>query len=69
MTPQDYNLSNATYSVEETLKLLSIGRNSLYGLINRGELRPIRIGKRTLFSAPEITRFLNARQTADVKAG
>ncbi|WP_036262697.1 helix-turn-helix domain-containing protein [Methylocapsa aurea] len=69
MTAEDYGLKNPTYSVGETLKLLSIGRNTLYTLVNKGELRPIRIGHRTIFSAPEIARFLNLRQTGgDAKA-
>ncbi|PNG24492.1 hypothetical protein CR492_18575 [Methylocella silvestris] len=61
-SPEDYGLKNPTYSVVETLKLLSIGRNTLYRLIAAGELFPIYIGKRTLFSAIEITRFLNSLQ-------
>jgi len=37
-----------TLSVDETSKLLGIGRNSCYEAIARGEIPSIRIGKRLL---------------------
>jgi excisionase family DNA binding protein len=47
------------YGITETVELLSIGRSSLYALIRRGELEPVKLGKKTLFLAPDLTRFLN----------
>ncbi len=62
LSPEDYGLKNPTYTVNETIKILSIGRNTLYKLINAKQLFPIPIGRRRIFSAIEITRFLNSLQ-------
>jgi excisionase family DNA binding protein len=36
------------YSIEDAAAALSIGRTKLYELINAGELKPVKIGRRTL---------------------
>jgi hypothetical protein len=53
-----FGLQKAAYSVNETLKLLSIGCTSLYALVKRGELEPVKLGKKNLFLSPDLTRFL-----------
>lgn len=53
-----FGLQKAAYSVNETIEVLSIGRTSLYALVKRGELEPVKVGKKTLFLSPDITRFL-----------
>src|SRR5260370_42214233 len=58
MTPADYGLAKAAYSVNETLTLLSIGRTSLYQLVQRGDLKPAKLGKKTLFYAADIAALL-----------
>lgn len=50
------------YSVSETIRILSIGRTKLYALIASGELRPIKIGRKTLISHKEIENFLERLQ-------
>jgi excisionase family DNA binding protein len=49
--------SKAAYSVRETVELLSIGRTSLYAAVRRGELKQIKLGKRTLFCAIDLAAF------------
>jgi hypothetical protein len=56
--PRNYGLLKAAYSVNETLEILSLGRTSLYKLINCNELHPVKLGKKTLFLAPDLTEFL-----------
>lgn len=56
--PRAFGLAKAAYSVRETLELLSIGRTSLYAAVKRGELRNIKLGRRTLFLASDLTAFL-----------
>jgi excisionase family DNA binding protein len=70
MHPRDYGLTRATYSVNETARILSIGKTSIYELIKTGELVRTKVGRRTLFSAPDIAAFLNKRrqQTMSVSA-
>ncbi len=65
MTPQDFGLTKAQYSVNETLNLLSIGRNSLYALMHSGELVPIKFGRKTLFAAVEIVKVIETRRGAN----
>ncbi len=56
--PRTFGLVKAAYSVRETLDLLSIGRSSLYAAVKRGELKRVKLGKRTLFCAVDIATFL-----------
>jgi excisionase family DNA binding protein len=46
------------YSVKETLKALGISRTNLYSLIKDGKLKPLKLGKRTLFPESELNRFI-----------
>jgi excisionase family DNA binding protein len=58
MDPQHFGLTKAAYSVNETLALLSIGRTSLYRLVQEGDIRVAKLGKKTLFTAPDIAALL-----------
>ena len=50
------------YSIEETAAALSIGRSTVYKLIWADDLRPVKIGRRTLIPVEEIQRLLNSRR-------
>jgi excisionase family DNA binding protein len=67
MQPQDFGLTKAAYSVNETLNVLSIGRTSLYELIGRGDLKPVKFGKKTLIYASDLAALL-AKLLATAKA-
>ncbi len=56
--PKTFGMLKAAYSVKETLELLSIGRTSLYALVKSGELNPVKLGRKTLFLAHDLTNFL-----------
>jgi excisionase family DNA binding protein len=56
--PRAFGLAKAAYSVNETLELLSIGRTSLYEAANRGDLKLVKFGKKTLVYAADIAAFL-----------
>jgi excisionase family DNA binding protein len=62
--PQVFGLQKAAYSVEQTLNLLSIGRTSLYAAVKRGELNPVKFGRKTLFYANDIAAFLTRLKEA-----
>lgn len=49
-------------SVDETARVLSIGRTTLYGLVKTGEIRATKIGRKTLFLKADIDAFLNRLQ-------
>ncbi len=56
--PRAFGLLKVAYGVNETLELLSIGRTSLYAAVKRGELAPVKFGKKTLFYAIDLATFL-----------
>jgi excisionase family DNA binding protein len=53
-----FGLRKAAYSVNEVMEVLSIGRTSLYALVKAKKLVPHKLGRKTLFLAPDITAFL-----------
>ena len=49
-------------SVEETCRLLRVSRWQVNELINRRELRSVKIGRRRLVRLSEVTRYLDHRE-------
>ena len=68
MTAILHGLDKACYSVKQTLNVLSIGRTTLYALVRRGDLTPLKIGRKTLFTAENISALLNRLRDAAVAA-
>lgn len=56
--PRTFGLFKAAYSVKETLALLSIGRTSFYGLVDRDELKITKLGRKSLVCANDIVALL-----------
>jgi excisionase family DNA binding protein len=56
--PRTFGLLKAAYSVNEVLELLSIGRTSLYEAVNRGDLKIVKFGNKTLVYAADLAAFL-----------
>lgn len=56
--PRALGFVKVAYGVNETLELLSIGRTSLYAAVKRGELTPVKLGRKTLFCAVDLAAFL-----------
>ena len=56
------------YGIAETAKALSVGRTTIYGMFDSGDLTPIKIGRRTLVAASEISAYIESRLSA-LKAG
>ena len=67
MDPQAFGLTKAAYSVNETLSLLSIGRTSLYRLVQRGDLPAAKLGKKTLFTAPDLAKLLTKMRSGGLQ--
>jgi predicted DNA-binding transcriptional regulator AlpA len=59
ITPQPYGLAKAAYTVSDTMEVLSIGRTKLYQLMQSGDLKPRKLGRRTLILASDITALLD----------
>lgn len=54
-----------TYSIPEICKALQISRTTLWKLVQSRRLKPVRIGRRVLFSLRTIDEFLNSDRTAN----
>ena len=63
-TKSSLNSDNAplVYSINNTCKMLSISRSTIYILASQGKLRLIKVGGRTLVPASEISRLLDGDQ-------
>ena len=48
-------------AIPETLNLTSLCKTALYERIKAGELRPIKLGRKTVFAEAEISAWVNAR--------
>lgn len=48
-------------TVEEAKKMLCLGTTAIYDLMKTGELRRIKIGRKTLFLASDIAAFINRK--------
>lgn len=44
--------------VDELCDLLRVKRNALYRIIKKGELSPIKLGGRTVFSKQKVIQFM-----------
>ncbi|OPY85146.1 MAG: Helix-turn-helix domain protein [Syntrophorhabdus sp. PtaU1.Bin153] len=47
------------------LKILSISRTNLYNLVKAGKIVPVKLGKRTLFTEDELSRFIDSLEKKD----
>lgn len=45
----------------ELTKLTTLRKTKLYELINAGELRPIKLGRKTVFSEQEVNQWIEAQ--------
>lgn len=52
-----------TYSVSEAAEAIGISRSKLYTLLARGELRSVRVGRRTLIPVQAVHEFLCVEAT------
>lgn len=57
--PRAFGLVKAAYSVNDTLDLLSIGRTTFYELVDRGDLKITKLGRKTLVYAIDIAALLS----------
>jgi excisionase family DNA binding protein len=67
MTPLTEPDAPRFVTVDEAKKLLCLGTTAIYDLINTGELRRIKIGRKTVFLASDVTAFIN-RKVAEADA-
>lgn len=54
----EFGLTKLAYTIDDLIQLTTLGRNSIYSAVARGELVASKLGRRTFFTAPEIARWL-----------
>jgi len=57
--------SPAAYSVDDALKVLPVSRQTLYDLINQGDLRSFRQGRRRFISREAILNYIKDREAVE----
>ena len=57
------NVPKLTYSIPEVCEALQISRTTLWKLVRSRRLKPVRIGRRVLFSLKALEDFLNGDVT------
>ena len=55
------------HPVKEVMKILGISRTNLYSIIKKGDIKPVKLGGRTMFPESEINRFLEALKNKDIE--
>ena len=48
-------------TINEASEMLGLGRSTIYRLINSGDLKPRKVGKRTLFLVSELQEFIHSK--------
>ena len=51
-------------SVQDLTQIIGLGRSNIYEMLARGELRAIKIGKRTLVDVTAARQFMDAQPAA-----
>jgi hypothetical protein len=64
-TPQTYGLTKIAYSERELVKLVPIGRTSLFCMEQRGELTPVRLGRKKIYLATDIAALFDRLRDPD----
>ena len=54
-------MENLAISINETAKVLSLGRTTIYAMIGDGRLEAFKLGRRTLVKAESIRRLVAAQ--------
>ncbi len=54
-------MERLVYSINETARMLSLGRTSIYAMIADGRLETFKLGRRTLVKADSISRLIDGQ--------
>lgn len=55
------NTAGGALTIEDAVAYSAIGRSTLYGLIREGEIRVIKVGRRTIVPRSELDAFIARR--------
>ena len=61
---KDPRVRNRLINIRQVREITSLGHTSIYKLINAGELRPTKLGRKTVFSEAEVIAWVDAKLAA-----
>ena len=61
-------MEKRVFSIEESMEISGLGRDTLYGEINRGNLKTLKIGRRRLIRAEALEAWLEAHEQKTTQA-
>jgi excisionase family DNA binding protein len=61
-------MERLAYSINETARVLSLGRTSIYAMIADGRLEAFKLGRRTLIKAESVRRLVDMPKPAAGRA-
>ena len=64
MNAQSNTVPRTAYSLDEAAQSLGLSRRTLYGLMDRGQLTTVKLGKRRLVPAAELERLVSTHTEA-----
>ena len=56
------DLKDEYMTSEQLQELLHVGRNAIWKMGKRGDLKPIKVGRRNLYKADDVREFLESRE-------
>ena len=56
--------TKVAYTIAEVCALASVGRTTVYQSINEGQLRAVKLGRRTLILAEDLQKWLGGMPSA-----
>ena len=59
------SLPKLAYSITEAMAVIGIGRTMLYEQIKAGNIRIVKVGRRTLITAAAISEWLESLEASD----
>ncbi|MFT7571766.1 MAG: excisionase family DNA binding protein [Paracoccaceae bacterium] len=57
--PTNHQVTKAAFSIPEVMESLSLGRTTIYEQIKAGNLRTLKVGRRTIVPANAVSEFLD----------
>lgn len=60
MSKEMFTKYDEILSIEDVMEILHIGKNSVYSLLKRNEIRNIRVGKRYIVPKQSVINFITA---------
>ena len=55
------------FTTKEVMEMLKISRATLYRYIEKGWLKPVKLGRKTMFTEEELEKFMKKLKSGELK--